>query len=118
MDRATPASYGGDGTVARELRRRVLCWRGGAREGSGAVARRGWSMAAWARGGRRRVAVARRCKGTAAHGWRAEEAQEAAALARARRDEGEQMYGLRLNSSPHATEKELEKGVLKPREIH
>ena len=54
----------------------------------------------------------------AARVWRPEEAQEAAALARARRDEGEQRYGLRLNSSPHATEKELEKGVLKPHEIH
>ena len=62
--------------------------------------------------------MARRGKGTAARSWRPEEAQEAAALARARRDEGEQRYGLRLNSSPHAIEKELEKGVLKPREIH
>jgi len=88
VDRATPASYGGVGAVARELRWRVLCWRGGAREGSGAVARRGWSMAAWARGGRRRVVVARRGKGTVARGWRAEEAQEAAALARARQDAG------------------------------
>jgi len=54
----------------------------------------------------------------AARGWRLEVAQEEAALARARQDEGEQRYGLRLNSSPHATEKELEKRVLKPREIH
>ena len=118
MDRATPASYGGDGVVARELRWRVLCWRGGAREASEAVARRGWSTAAWARGGRRRVVVVRRGKDTTTRGWRAEEAQEAAALARARRDEGEQRYGLRLNSSPHKTEKESEKRVLKPREIH
>jgi len=78
-------SYGGDGAVARELRWSVLCWRGGAREASGVVARRGWSTAAWAQGGRRRVMVARRGKGTAAHGWRPEKAQEAAALARARR---------------------------------
>jgi len=30
VDRATPASYGGVGAVARELRWRVLCWRDGA----------------------------------------------------------------------------------------
>ena len=81
-------------------------------------AHRGSSTAVRSQGGRHRVVVACRGRGTAARGWRAEEAQETAALARARRDEGEQRYGLRLNSSPHVTEKELEKGVLKPHEIH
>ena len=46
----------------------------------------GWTAArrAWARGGRRGVAVARQGSSTAARGWRAVEAQEAAALARAK----------------------------------
>ena len=81
-------------------------------------AHRGSSTAVRSQGGRHRVVVTCRGRGTTARGWRAEEGQEAVVLARAKRDEGEQRYGLRLNSSPHTTEKESEKRDLKPREIH
>jgi len=103
--------------VMHELWRHGLCRRGGAREGSGAVARRGWSTATWARGGRRRVMVRRaRCCGLGCSG------ELAAAQARAQRighggitKEDAVEW---LNIPPNATEKETEKGVLKPCEIH
>ena len=103
--------------VMHELRRRGLCRRGGAGEGSGTVARRGWSTATWARGGRRRVAVRRaRCCGLGCGG------ELAAAQARARRiGHGgitKEDVVEWLNIPPNAIEKDTEKGVLKPREIH
>ena len=104
-------------TVMQELWWRGLCRRGGTREGSGAVAWRGWSTATWARGGRRRVTVRRaRCCGLGCGG------ELVAAQARARRighggitKEDAVEW---LSIPPNATEKETEKGDLKPREIH